>query len=285
MHWSFLYRRLANKSFYLMAAALFLTLSFQSAMQAQVEKTKTVNDYQKQAIADYRAKDYAASLENFKKASALVPNYPRFMYNIATLQTLLGNHSEAIKGLNQLADMGLVFAVEKQEEFAALKNLDEFKALLKKFAGNQAPIVKSEPAFTLDEKGLVTESVAYDPATGTFYVSSVHKRKIISLDKNGIVNNFAGEQDGLWSVLGMKVDAKRRHLWVVSSAFPQMMNFKKDEEGFAGVFKYDLNTGKLIKKYVLSNKPAPHGFGDLIVNAAGDVLITDSMTPAVYIIG
>jgi hypothetical protein len=63
------------------------------------------------------------------------------------------------------------------------------------------------------------------------------------------------------------------------------MNFKKDEEGFAGVFKYDLNTGKLIKKYVLSNKPVPHGFGDLIVNAAGDVLITDSMTPAVYIIG
>jgi sugar lactone lactonase YvrE len=274
----------SSKKKCLIAATFFLMLTFQTGIYAQAEKAKTVNDYQKQAIADYRAKNYAASLENFKKALALVPNYPRFIYNIAALQTLLGNNTEAIKALNQLADMGLVFAVEKQEEFAPLKSLNEFKVVLKKFESNQIPTVKSEPAFTLDEKGLVTESVAYDPTTQTFYVSSVHKRKIVSLDKNGALKNFSGEQDGLWSVLGIKVDAKRRHLWVVSSAFPQMMNFKKDEEGFAGVFKYDLNTGKLIKKYVLSNKPAPHGFGDLIVSAGGDVFISDSLNPSVYII-
>lgn len=282
---SFLNRFISAKNFCLILAAFFLMLSFQPTLQAQTEKTKTVNEYQKQAIIDYKAKDYAASLENFKKASALVPNYPRFIFNIAALQSLLGNNAESIKTLNQLADMGLVFAVEKEEEFAPLKNLDEFKAVLKKFESNKTPIVKSEPGFTLDEKGLVTESVAYDPTAQTFYVSSVHKRKIVSLDKNGVVKDFASAQDGLWSVLGMKIDAKRRHLWVVSSAFPQMMNFKKEEEGFAGVFKYDLNTGKLIKKYVLSNKPAPHGFGDLIVSAGGDVFITDSMTPAVYLIG
>jgi hypothetical protein len=284
MHSSFLYRFVSNKKFHLIVAA-FLTLSFQTGIYAQVEKAKTVNDYQKQALTDYRAKNYAASLENFKKASVLVPNYPRFIYNIAALQTLLGNHTEAVKALNQLADMGLVFAVEKQQEFEPLKNLDEFKVVLKKFESNQTSIVKSEPAFTVDEKGMVTESVAYDPTTQTFYVSSVHKRKIVSLDKNGALKNFAGEQDGLWSVLGMKVDAKRRHLWVTSSAFPQMVNFKKEQEGFAGVFKYDLNTGKLIKKYVLSNTPAHHAFGDLLVNAGGDVFITDSITPAVYIIG
>jgi hypothetical protein len=144
--------------------------------------------------------------------------------------------------------------------------------------------VKSEPAFTVDEKGLISESVAYDPTTQIFYVSSVHKRKIVSLDKNGARKTFADERDGLWSVLGMKVDAKRRHLWVASSAFPQMTNFKKEEEGSAGVFKYDLNTGRLIKKYVLPNASAQHAFGDLTLNSRGQVFVTDSMTPAIYLI-
>jgi sugar lactone lactonase YvrE len=278
------YRSVSNKKIHLIAAAFILTLALQTALAAQLEKAKTVNDYQRQAIAAYRAKDYAASLENFQKASALLPNYPRFIYNIAALQTLLGRHSEAIKGLNQLADMGLVFAIDQQQEFEPLKSLDEFKALLKKFAGNQTPVVKSETAFTVDEKGLVTESVAYDPSARTFYVSSVHKRKIIAIDERGAAKNFAGEADGLWSVLGMKVDAKRRHLWAASSAFPQMVNFKKAEEGFAGVFKYDLTTGKLIKKYVLPKTTANHAFGDLLINAGGDVYVTDSLSPAVYLI-
>lgn len=284
MRSSFHCRFARNKKVLFIAAIFFVALSCQSALQAQIGKDKSVNDYQKQAIADYRAKDYAAALENFKKAAELVPNYPRFIYNIAALETLLGNKTEALKALDQLADMGLIFAVEKQEEFNPLKNLDTFKALLGKFASNKTPVVKSEPAFTIDEKGLVTESVAYDPVTRTFYVSSVHKRKIISLDKVGATKTFADEQDGLWSVLGMKVDAKRRHLWVASSAFPQMVNFKKEEEGFAGVFKYDLNTGKLIKKYILPNAPAHHAFGDLIVNWRGDVFVTDSLAPALYVI-
>jgi hypothetical protein len=281
---SFYCRLTPNKNITLIAVIFFVALSFQTTLRAQVEKAKTVNDYQKQAIADYRAKDYAAALENFKKAAELVPNYPRFIYNIAALECLLGNQTEAIKGLGQLADMGLIFAVDRQEEFNSLKNLDTFKALLKKFESNKTPVVKSEPAFTVDEKGLISESVAYDPITKTFYVSSVHKRKIVSLDGNGAMKIFADQQQGLWSVLGMKVDAKRRLLWVTSSAFPQMTNFKKEEEGFAGVFKYDLNTGRLIKKYVLPNAPARHAFGDLTLNSRGQVFITDSMTPALYLI-
>ncbi len=280
----FHYRFVTNKKITLITAIFFVALSFQTKLGAQTEKAKTVNDYQQQAIIAYKAKDFTASLENFKKAAELVPNYPRLIYNIAALQTLLDNKTEALKALNQLADLGLVFAIDKGKDFEPLTNTDEFKALLKKFESNKTPIVKSQPAFTVDEKGLVTESVAYDPTMQSFYVSSVHKRKIISIDKNGATKTFADQQDGLWSVLGIKVDAKRRHLWVASSAFSQMINFKKEEEGFSGVFKFDLDTGKLIKKYILPNAPAHHALGDLTLNSGGDVFATDSLTPALYVI-
>jgi tetratricopeptide (TPR) repeat protein len=278
-------RALARQKVWLIALAVLFGFAWQPRLSAQVEKARTASDYQKQALADYRAKNYAASLENFKQAAALVPNNPRFVYNMAALQTLLGRPGEALQSLHQLADMGLVFAVDKAKEFEPLKGLDGFKVLLKKFADNQKPLVKSQPAFTIDEKGLVTESVAYDPTARTFYVSSVHKRKIISLDRQGKTKDFAGAADGLWSVLGMKVDAKRRHLWVASSAYPQMVDYKKEEEGFAGVFKFDLKSGRLIKKYILPKATANHGFGDLLVSASGDVYISDSMAPAIYFIG
>jgi hypothetical protein len=284
MQSSFHYRFVLNKQVTLMAAFFIVALAFQTTLRAQIEEAKTVSDYQKRALTAYKAKDFAASLENFKKAAELVPNYPRFIYNIAALETMLGNKTEALKALNQLADLGLVFAIDKEKDFEPLTNSDEFKALLKKFEDNKSPTGKSEPAFTVDEKGLITESVAYDPTTQTFYVSSVHKRKIISLDKNGATKTFADQQDGLWSVLGMKVDGKRRHLWVASSAFSQMINFKKEEEGFSGLFKFDLDTGKLIKKYILPNAVAGHALGDLIVNSGGDIFATDSLTPALYVI-
>jgi hypothetical protein len=273
-----------TKSVALILLSLLIVPALQLDLHAQDGKTESVTDYQRQAVAAYKAKDYALALANIKKASALVPNYPRMIYNAAVLETLLGHKAEALKALNQLADMGLVFAVEKDEDFAVIRDLDEFKAVLKKFAANKTPVVRSEPAFTIDERGLITESVAYDPLTKTFYVSSVHKRKIVSLDKRGAMKTFATEQDGLWSVLGMKVDARRRHLWVASSAFPQMINFRKEDEGVAGVFKFDLQTGKLLKKYPLPKSGAPHALGDLIVNSQGEVFATDSLTPAVYVI-
>jgi hypothetical protein len=82
----------------------------------------------------------------------------------------------------------------------------------------------------------------------------------------------------------MAVDAKRRHLWVTSTAFPQMINFKKEEDGTSAVFKFDLRTKKLLKKYVLSNAGNKHALGDLTIQSNGDVFTTDSLSPAVYVI-
>jgi WD40 repeat protein len=82
----------------------------------------------------------------------------------------------------------------------------------------------------------------------------------------------------------MKVDAKRRHLWVTTAAIPQMMNYKEEESGRSAIFKFDLVTGKLLKKYTLPGKPEKHLLGDLVVNSRGDVFATDSQTPTLYMI-
>ena len=261
-----------------------VALMIQHPAVAADDPPKNARYYRQQAAAAYKAKDYALAIDNLKKALELIPDHPTLFYNIAAISALQGKKTEAIASLSKLAEMGLALHPEKDPDFDSIKDSPEFKAILKRFEDSRAPVVKSSTAFTIHEKGLITEGLAYDPVEEAFFVSSVHKRKILSISKSGEPTTFASEKDGLFSVLGMSVDAKRRHLWVTTTAFPQMVNFKKEEDGASAVFKFDLRTKKLVKKYVLSNAIKKHALGDLIIQSNGDVFTTDSLSPAVYLI-
>jgi hypothetical protein len=251
---------------------------------AQESQAKDGRYYEAQARQAYQKKDYASFLENMKAAAALRPNHPRLMLNLAAAYSLNNQAGEALKWLARLADMGLIFPAATDGDFAVIKSSDQFKAILKRVERNKARVGSGVPAFTLREKGFIPEGIAYDPATGTFYLSSVYKRKIVSVGPAGEAKDFATERDGLWSVLGIKVDAARCVLWVTTAAHRQMSNFKEEENGSSGLFKFDLRTGKLVKKYLLPNKPRPHWLGDLVINSRGDVFATDSVTPAIYVV-
>lgn len=147
---------------------------------------------------------------------------------------------------------------------------------------------KSRTAFKISLPDLIPEGIAYNSRTKTFYVGSTCLRKIISIDEKGAVKNFTdGAQDGLRGVLGMRIDEKRRLLWAISSDAGLDMPLKNGERDCIGcleVFKYNLDTGKLIKKYALKNKPDAHFLNDLVVSSKGDVYITYTIHGAIYFI-
>jgi sugar lactone lactonase YvrE len=261
-----------------------VALLSQSLAAAGDDLPKTSRYYRQRAAEAYKLKDYPLAIENFRKAAEIIPDHPTLLYNLACMYALAGRKSDALASLSKVADMGLILPAQKESDLDSIKDTPEFNLIIKRFEASKAPVIKSSQAFVVHEKGLITEGLAYDPVEETFFVSSVHKRKILSVGKNGEVKPFASEQDGLFSVLGMSVDARHRVLWVTSTAFPQMVNYKKEEDGTSAVFKFDLRTGKLLKKYVLSNETKKHALGDLTIQSNGDVFTTDSLSPAVYVI-
>ena len=271
-----------GKALLTLMCVIAFVISVQLASLAQEKQTKDARQYAQFAVKAYQAKDYAAFLENMKQALSLRPTHQTYMYNLAVAYALVGNKKEALAWLRQGAEMELVYPADKDGDFHSIKDTAEFKAILKKIESNRQPIVKSTTALVVHEKGLVPESIAYDPQTETFYLSSVYKRKILSIDRKGEAREFATRADGLWSVMGMKVDATRRLLWVCTAAHPQMEGYREEENGRSGIFKYDLRSGKLVKKYLLSNQPKAHWLGDLVLDSRGDVFATDSISPAIY---
>ena len=240
--------------------------------------------YEAQARKAYQEKNYQSFLDNMKLASELRPNHPRLMYNLAVAYALNGKATEAMTLLRKEAAMGLVLPVANDSDFSSLKTFPEFDSVIKQFEQNKAPKISSVPAFSVQEKGLVPESVAYDEEASVFYLSSVYKRKILAVMKTGETKVFASEADGLWSVMGMKVDRARHALWVCTTAHPQMSNFVTEDKGKTALIKFDLKTGKIIARYSPSDTTKPHWFGDLAINSAGDAFATDSVTPAVYVV-
>lgn len=262
---------------------LVFLLVFAICLNAQTaaEMRESVK-FERQAAADYKAKDYAKFLENIKLASDLRPAHARLLYNLAVAYAINNKPEDALAVLERIAAMDLFFAVEKNEDFKSLLDLPRFKTIQNEFALNQKAVNASEKAFTIPNKDLITEGIAYDSSSKRFFVSSIYKRKIVSVDANGKVTDFSLESDGLWSVSGMRVDDARKILWVTTTAFPQMQGFQKADDGKSGVFKYDLRSGKLLKKYLLSNDAAKHALGDLIIAKNGDVYASDSVSPNIY---
>ncbi|HEX8355247.1 MAG TPA: hypothetical protein VF611_20245 [Pyrinomonadaceae bacterium] len=231
--------------------------------------------------AAFRQKDYAAYLENFRQAARLAPRHPEVVYNLARAHALAGNSADAARWLGKFIRMGLGGGPADDPAFAALKDSPEWPALMRELTKTSAPVGVSRPAFTLAEKDLIPEGIAYDPADKVFYVGSIHKRKVVRVDGRGAAVDFTAEgQDGLWGVLGLRVDPARRLLWVNSVAGPEA----GEARGSSGVFKYDLRSGRLVRKYVLGNRPQTHLLNDVALNSRGDAFITDSEAGAVHVI-
>ena len=144
------------------------------------------------------------------------------------------------------------------------------------------PVNRSLIAFTIPQKDLLAENVAHDPETGAFFVGSTRHGTITRRDADGRVSDFAAPaRDGLWMVIGMKVDAPRRLLWVNTTAGANYVRHRAEDQGRTALVAYDLRSGALARRLVPSDT-GRHFFNDLAVAGDGTVYVTDMTGGAIY---
>ncbi|MET0553647.1 MAG: hypothetical protein ABW221_11460 [Vicinamibacteria bacterium] len=235
-----------------------------------------------QATAAYKAKDYAGFLKHSRALSEAIPWSLRARYNLACGYALTGAPDEALKALEGIAAREVAMDVGADDDLASLRALPAFKALQDRMESFASPVGQASAAFTLPEKDLITEGVAHDPKTGAFFVSSVRHRKIVRRAADGTVKDFAAEgQDGLMSVMALAVDAPRRALWASSQGAPQMLGFRKEDDGRSFLVEYDLDTARLRRTV---QPPEGAGVSDLAVLADGNVLASDPRKGGLFLL-
>lgn len=135
---------------------------------------------------------------------------------------------------------------------------------------------KPELAFTIHEKDFIPEGIAYNAVDKSFYVGSIHKRKIVKITSHGVVSDFVkSNQDSIGMVIGLRIDEANQHLWVCNNEGEGIVG------GKAFVHQYDLSSGKLLMRYVIQGVGETHFFNDAVL-ANGQVYVSDSEFGTVY---
>jgi len=252
--------------------------------QDAVDPVARSRELYREGVAFYQRLDYGGYQRLMEEAALLRPHHPTLLYKLAGARALSGDVKGSLEALNLLAEMGMKLNPAEDDDFLPLLGEPGFDEVLDRFAKNGRRVGKAEVSVTFEADDFIPESVAHDPVTGDFFIGSVHLRQIMRVKPDDTTELFADREDGLWSVMGLKVDAERRVLWACTTAAPQGKDTPKSEVGRTAVLRFDLDTGEVAKTYLLAEEGVIHWFGDLAVTPSGDVYITDSMTPRVYVI-
>ena len=136
----------------------------------------------------------------------------------------------------------------------------------------------STHAFVLPERDLLPESIAYDPGTGSFYVGSMHRRKIVRRMADGRVEDWAGPEAGLWSVIGIKIDTAAGELWANSCSMGDQLPMTPPDPASVGrgaLVRLRLADARVIARYEpAGGEHGPICFNDLALTSSGDVFLT-----------
>ncbi|HUR81182.1 MAG TPA: hypothetical protein VM733_10470 [Thermoanaerobaculia bacterium] len=207
----------------------------------------------------------ADEVADARKLSEARPQHPTLLYRLALALEKNGQREEAVRALERLAAMGFVYNVEKDfphERYAEVR---------KRIARNAEPIGKSRREFTIDRIGLIPEGMAFDGKR--FFVGSVRSKTIFADGKE-----FATAR---WGVFGMCADPKRGVLWATTTALPQVEGFVEEDKGKSALLKIDLRSGTVLETFVVEGA---HHFGDVTVAPDGEVYVSDSASPVIYVL-
>ena len=223
------------------------------------------------------ADEAADRISRLEDELRIAPDHGGVLFRLARERALQGDAAGSVRDLGLAVATGLDFEIEVESAFLPLRNRRDFMDVLDRALDQRLVVHSSSVAFRVNESDLIPEGLAHDPVSGDFFLGSINRRKIVRIGPDGKARDFTTSgQDGLSEVLGMKVDAKRRRLWVMTAAGQAA----GAQEGWSAAYAYDLGSGQVAQRYPLNT--GKHLFNDIALAADGRGFLTDSEAGAVW---
>jgi sugar lactone lactonase YvrE len=228
-----------------------------------------------QAADDAAVAARRASLERIQALRRERPGDGLLVYYQAMTHIALGERDAAFDLLRSLKGRKLGLVPVRDMGFDAVWDDPKFQAVRKELADEEPETPAAPVVFRLEDPNLIPEGIAYDPKSKRFFLGS-SRGKIIATDGKGEPRDFSGPDDKLAFVLGLAVDAKRGHLYAVSTnGFLDAAKTERRNE----VVRYDLKDGRLLDRFAA---PEALQLNDLVIAPDGTLYVTDSMNGSLF---
>jgi hypothetical protein len=217
------------------------------------------------------AQEIREQIATVEKLQHSLPDRGAALYFLAAAKQHLHETREALAFLKECIALQEGFDPSGEPTFLELKTTKEFTTLIEGIHRDFPVVAQAREAIRTTEKDLIPEGLAYDARRDVFYLSSLNRRKIVEIGRDGKISDFVpADRFGLLPVLGIRLDPNDGTVWAGSFT----------DSGRTELLHFD-GTGKLLGRF----KPegaAKHGFNDLVVLKNGEVITTDSLANAVY---
>ncbi|MGA9422483.1 MAG: hypothetical protein WBW61_08975 [Rhodanobacteraceae bacterium] len=235
--------------------------------------------------AAYRADgDDQRLIWTLQHLTELTPNSGDAKLALATLYAKQDEKSKTYDLLLRMQRQGFGYDLAHDKRFDKVADTKVWAYVVANLKANLKPFGEGKVAFTLPKGDTLYDSLAYDPKRGQFLVGSVRDGSIERVGKGGKLEPFivpdAG--NGLWSVYAMAADPARNLLYVASTSSVYFKGFKQDDYGKAGLFQFNLSTGKLVDKMLLPPDGKAHTLSSVAVGKTGEAFVADGVRNEIY---
>jgi len=233
-----------------------------------------------QLVADTRAARVKGDVHNWvrlgSKVLALTPDHPDILISVARAHAASGDKEQSLAKLGDAVRRGAAFDPTRFAEFKSLADDPEFETLAAGAKQNLSPVGETVRFAKLPEGE--SEGIAYDPVSKRFFAGT-GKGELLAISQDGKVSTFAAG-GSLRQILGIKVDAVRRLVWLVTGRYPEPD--APADSGTGGIRAYDIDSRAIVTTVEVDERPALHGFNDLALAKDGTVYVTDTEQNSVY---
>lgn len=214
----------------------------------------------------------------------LLPNSGDLKYQLAIAYAQQDEKSKAYDLLVHMQAQGFGYDVSKDKRLEKLHDTKVWDYIVANLQANSKSFGEGKVAFDLPVQDALFESISYDPKRKQFLFGSAREGKIYLSDNDGKLSEFIApdEQNGLWGVYDIAVDGKQDLLYVASSGTVHFKGFKQEAFGKAGIFKFQLSSGKFLARYLAPEDGHPHIFSSMVVGKDGQVLAADGVRNEIY---
>lgn len=251
-----------------------------SVATAQPAFSQPAAETLEQLVTDARAARVKVDVPNWvrlgSKVLALTPDHPDILISVARAHAAAGDKEQSLAKLSDAVRRGAAFDPTRFAEFKSLEGNAQFGTLAASAKQNLAAVGKTTRFAKLPEGE--SEGIAYDPVSRRLFAGT-GKGELLAIDRNGKISTFASG-GGLRQILGIKVDAKRRLVWLVSGRYPEPD--APADGGTGGIRAYNIDTGAAVTTIEVDERPVLHGFNDIALADDGTVYVTDTERSSVY---
>jgi SMP-30/Gluconolactonase/LRE-like region len=205
-----------------------------------------------------------------QKLQSTLPDRGATLYFLAAAKEHLRESREALALLKECLALQEGFDPSGDPAFLEFKETKELTTQIENVHRDFPVVAQAREAVRTTEKDLVPEGLAYDAQRNVFYLSSLNRRKIVEIGRDGRSSDFVpADRYRLLPVLGIRISPSDDTVWADSFT----------DSGQTELLHFD-TAGKLLGRFKPEGS-GKHGFNDLVIRKNGEVITTDSLANAV----